>query len=478
MRSFTSFPFPFRSVMAPLRQPRSPDNPADVQRASPRPTFLTSTAACFIVRAPPRGPLTRDPPTPRSNCVFAFFRWATVHGTDQAGSGRGTAVEYAWLIMMTPGQLFTDSRSDIRARWPFRTLRCDAAQVCADPHVQQRARQCSRPEENWGGRRGGLCLRMKGPGPKGRARATVVHDLRLPPPVDLRRSTLGQRRRLAGAWSWREDCGCRPARAAQLEVALAHLGTERPDEVVGEQQDIVTRPPAPSQSRRGGQGDRGCTGVSSSTVIGGLKELLPAACHDSVSCLPSGATRRTALVEGPDDSRTLRPQDLQPWLATTRFPVPAGVRVGPGGVREVHLSPPTLHAVLAQAVTEGQGVRERDGTAARHCEGEFYRAGASRLFTKPDCTGTHPEEEPPDKQRDLSGAFLSRIMQLNRRYQRPRRWCAKHAKRTRLELRGPDRGAPRDAGIHRAQTPSLNPPAASPFASFGVKRLGLAQARS
>jgi hypothetical protein len=40
-------------------------------------------------------------------------------------------------------------------------------------------------------------------------------------------------------------------RAAQLEVALAHLGAERPDEVVGEEQDIVTRPPAPARWRRG-----------------------------------------------------------------------------------------------------------------------------------------------------------------------------------------------------------------------------------
>ena len=87
--------------------------------------------------AHPRGPLGRDPAALGSNCVDAFLRRATVHGTDQVGSGRGATVEYAWFIMMTPGQLFTDSRSDIRARWPFRTLRCDAAQACADPHMQQ-----------------------------------------------------------------------------------------------------------------------------------------------------------------------------------------------------------------------------------------------------------------------------------------------------------------------------------------------------
>lgn len=46
-------------------------------------------------------------------------------------------------------------------------------------------------------------------------------------------------------------------RAAHLEVALAHLDAERPAEVVGEEQDIVTRPPAPARWWRGGRGDRG-----------------------------------------------------------------------------------------------------------------------------------------------------------------------------------------------------------------------------
>lgn len=64
---------------------------------SPRPRFPT---ACPVPVQPlvsssahSRGPLGRDPAAPGSNCVDAFIRRATVHGTGQAGSGRERAVE-------------------------------------------------------------------------------------------------------------------------------------------------------------------------------------------------------------------------------------------------------------------------------------------------------------------------------------------------------------------------------------------------
>jgi hypothetical protein len=93
-------------------------------------------------------------------------------------------------------------------------------------------------------------------------------------------------------------------RAAHLEVALAHLGAERPDEVVGEEQDIVTRPPAPARWRRGGRGDRGRAALQ---ALGGVDD---SRCRASMVC-PARYRMRVVVngrmrARGHGDNRTLR----------------------------------------------------------------------------------------------------------------------------------------------------------------------------